>query len=112
MSYKEIPALLSSCKSIAKAYHCSVNFSRAIHEAQVKAMIYDNLQIIRGNISQVQGRLEEARPWAVLQEVSTRWNSQFLCMRSCLKSEGAIRTVIGSEEFRSMKSLVGAFLLF
>ena len=36
MSYKEIPALLSSCKSIAKAYHCSVNFSRAIHEAMIR----------------------------------------------------------------------------
>ena len=38
--------------------------------------------------------------------VSTRWNSQLLCMRSCLKSEGAIRVVLGSEEFRTMKSLV------
>ena len=49
----------------------------------------------------------------MLQEVSTRWNSQLLCMRSCLKSEGAIRAVVGLEEFRSMKSLVGSlfFLL-
>ena len=36
MSYKEIPALLNSCKSVAKAYHSSINFARAIHEAQIK----------------------------------------------------------------------------
>ena len=38
MSYKEIPALLTSCKSVAKAYHSSVNFARAIHEAQIKVI--------------------------------------------------------------------------
>ena len=43
MSYKEIPALLSACKGIAKAYHSSINFSRAVHEAQVKVIICDYL---------------------------------------------------------------------
>ena len=37
MSYKEIPALLNSCKSVAKAYHSSVNFARAFHEADMDA---------------------------------------------------------------------------
>ena len=39
MTYREIPALLNSCKAVAKAYHCSVNFARAIHEAQIKVII-------------------------------------------------------------------------
>ena len=34
--HHEIPALLNSCKSVAKAYHSSINFARAIHEAQIK----------------------------------------------------------------------------
>ena len=45
MSYKEIPALLTSCKNIAKAYHCSVNFSRAIHEAQVRVIFITRLSL-------------------------------------------------------------------
>lgn len=39
MSYKEIPTLLNTCKNIAKAYHSSVNFARAVHEAQIKALM-------------------------------------------------------------------------
>ena len=60
--------------------------------------------------NQVQKRSEDERPWSLLQDVTTRWNSQLLCMRSCLKSEGAIRAVLGSEEFKSMKSLVSDLL--
>ena len=60
-----------------------------------------------GDDNQVQSRPEEERPWAILQDVSTRWNSQLICLQSCLKSEGALRAVLASEEFRTMKSLVG-----
>ena len=107
MSYKEIPSLLNSCKNVAKAYHSSVNFARAIHEAQRKvrnAVMY--WQDIKHD-NQVQSRPEGERPWSILQDVTTRWNSQLLCMKSCLKSEGAIRAVLASEEFKTMKSLVG-----
>lgn len=107
MSYKQIPAVLNACKSIAKAYHSSINFARAIHEAQVKVRI----KVGRINFYlyfQVQSRPEEERPWAILQDVSTRWNSQLICMSSCLRSEGAIRAVLATEEFRTMKSLVSS----
>ena len=107
MSYKQIPAVLNACKSIAKAYHSSINFARAIHEAQVKVRI----KVGRINFYlyfQVQSRQEEERPWAILQDVSTRWNSQLICMSSCLRSEGAIRAVLATEDFRTMKSLVSS----
>ena len=45
------------------------------------------------------------------QDISTRWNSQLSCMKSILKSEGAIRYVLSSGEFKSMKSLVRFYLL-
>ena len=57
-------------------------------------------------------RREEELPWAVSQEVSTRWNSQFLCMKSVLKSEAAIRHVLATGEFSSMKSLVRNMLWY
>jgi hypothetical protein len=56
-------------------------------------------------------RPEEEKPWAIKQEVSTRWNSQYLCMESVLKMEQAIRHVLGTEEFRTMKSLVWTYCL-
>ena len=55
----------------------------------------------------MQSRPEGERPWSILQDVSTRWNSQLFCLQSCLKSEGALRAVLASEEFKTMKSLVG-----
>ena len=51
-------------------------------------------------------RPEEEHPWALLQEVSTRWNSKYLSMASVLKSEAALRHVLNSGEFKSMKTLV------
>jgi hypothetical protein len=33
---KEISHVLSTCKSLATAYHSSLNFARAIHEAQAE----------------------------------------------------------------------------
>ena len=53
-------------------------------------------------------RPEGELPWALLQEVSTRWNSQLLCMKSILKSEAAIRHVLGTGEYKSLKSLVSS----
>ena len=51
-------------------------------------------------------RPEEEQPWALLQEVSTRWNSKYLSMASVLKSEAALRHVLNTGEFKSMKTLV------
>ena len=106
MSYKEIPTLLNTCKNIAKAYHSSVNFARAVHEAQIKVLTSFEQFYSYFNIK-VQSRDESQRPWAILQEVSTRWNSQLICLRSCLKSEAALRSVLSSGEFKTMKSLAG-----
>ena len=41
-----------------------------------------------------------------------RWNSQHQCMKSVLKSEGAIRQVLASGLFDHLKSLVGCTLIF
>lgn len=47
-----------------------------------------------------------ALPWALLQDVSTRWNSQLACMKSIVRSEAAIRHVLDSGTFKSLKTLV------
>ena len=36
LSMKEINGLLSTCKALTTAYHSSINFARAIHEAQIE----------------------------------------------------------------------------
>jgi len=94
MERSNVPAVINTCKSLASAYHSSINFSKAVHVAQI----------------QVQQRPEHALPWALAQSVSTRWNSEYICMRSILKSEAAIRQVLASGEFQSMKSLANVKL--
>lgn len=52
------------------------------------------------------GRQDEELPWALVQDVSTRWNSQLACMKSILRSEAAVRHVLESGHFTSLKTLV------
>ena len=104
MERSNVPAIINTCKSLAAAYHSSINFSKAVHDAQIQVI---SLRSIAKLIQiQVQKRSEHSLPWALAQSVSTRWNSEYLCMKSILKSEAAIRHVLASGEFQSMKSLV------
>ena len=105
MERSNVPSVINTCKSLATAYHSSINFSKAIHDAQIQ--VFCTLWSCTKKQIQVQKRSEHTLPWALAQSVSTRWNSEYLCMKSILKSEPAIRHVLASGDFLSLKSLGG-----
>ena len=81
LSMKEICSLLSYCKSLSTAYHSSINFARAIHEAQIEVVSCSYImqplfiyvfKVVLQLCLQVMGRRESEQPWSLLQEVSTR----------------------------------------
>ena len=42
MERSNVPAVILSCKSLAAAYHSSINFSKAIHVAQIQVLYLFN----------------------------------------------------------------------
>ena len=38
MERSNVPAVINTCKNLAAAYHSSINFSKAIHDAQVQVV--------------------------------------------------------------------------
>lgn len=38
MERSNVPAVINTCKSLASAYHSSINFSKAVHVAQIQVL--------------------------------------------------------------------------
>ena len=86
---QSVADMLADLKSIATYYNQSNLFADALKNAQMEVM----------------GR-DEGQCYVLVQDVKTRWNSQFQMVQSFLRVKEALLYVLELPKWKSVKSLV------